>query len=271
MPLPTRVRTFRSADTLPLVELTNRCYAPYAGWVPRTIEYWLWTTLARPGIDAADVLVLEDDAAIVGYTALWEEGVVLDFILDPDQRPRKRRALGRELIDAAEERACKRGFDFLRFTLPITDHLLDAILRKSGYIVEQSEFFFLDILNPQVLLQALAGLRAARLTSMRTRSFVFDLSPAQYPLLLPTRLILKLDPSVRVENISDAVEYPTHCVIRIDMCALAELIFCGKSIDSLLGQSQLQITPAASLADVRRLLGALVVDTPWYIPASDRF
>jgi hypothetical protein len=55
------------------------------------------------------------------------------------------------------------------------------------------------------------------------------------------------------------------------MCALAELIFCGKSIDSLLGQSQLQITPAASLADVRRLLGALVVDTPWYIPASDRF
>lgn len=271
MPLPTRVRTYRPSDTLPLVELTNRCYAPYAGWVPRTTEYWLWTTLVRPAITAADVLVLEDDTAIVGYTALWEEGVVLDFVLDPDQRPRKRRALAKQLIDAAEQRACKRGFDTLRFTLPISDQLLHAALRKSGYIVEQSEFFFLGILNPQVLLQALGGLRSARLTSMRIRSFVFDLSPAQYPRLLPERLMLKLDPSLRVENISDAVEYPTHCVIRIDMCSLAELIFCGKSIDSLLGQSQLQITPAGTLADVRRLLGALVVDTPWYIPTSDRF
>jgi len=271
LPLPIRVRTFRSADTLPLVELANRCLAPYAGWVPRTAEYWLWTTLARPGVDAADVLVLEDDAEIVGYTALWGEGRVLDFVVDPDQPPRKRRALARQLIDAAEQRAQERGFDMLQFTLPISDQLVDTALRNSGYVVKQSEFFILGLLNPQALLQALANLRAARLTSLRIRSFVFELSPGQGPLLLTNRLILNLDPSLRVEDISDAAEYSTHCVIRIEVGSLAELIFCGRSIDSLLRQSQLQITPAAALADARTLLGALVVDTPWYIPASDRF
>jgi len=145
------------------------------------------------------------------------------------------------------------------------------VFRNSGYVVEQNEFFFLGIINPQQLLQALGDLRAARLTSMGIRSFVFELSPGQNPLPLSKCLILNLDPSLRVEDISDAVEYPTHCVIRIDVCSLAELIFCGKPIDSLLRQSQLQIMPAAALPDARRLLGALVVDTPWYIPASDRF
>jgi ribosomal protein S18 acetylase RimI-like enzyme len=269
--MPNRVRTFRPADTQTLVELTNRCLAPYAGWVPRTPEYWLWATLARPGVDAADVLVLESDTEIVGYTVLWEEGAVLDFLVDPDQRPRKRRALARQLIDAAESRAKERGFDKLTLNLPLSDHLIDTVLRKSGYVVAQNEFFSLGILNPRVLLQALVHLRAARLTSTRIRSFVFELSPGQYPLLLSSRLILNLDPSVQVEDISDAIEYPTQCIIRIDICSLTELIFCGASVDSLLGQSQLQVAPAAAEADARTLLGALVVDAPWFIPGSDRF
>ena len=266
-----RVRTFRSADTFPLVELANRCLAPYAGWVPRTADYFLWSTLARPGVDAADVLVLEYEAEIVGYTALWEEGRVLDFMVDPAQRPRMRRALARQLIGAVEQRAQERGFDMLRFTLPVSDHLIDKVLRNSGYVVEPNDFFSLGILNPQVLLQALADLRAERLTSTWIRSFVFELSPGQYPLLFSSRLILNLDPSVRVEDISHALEYPTQCVIRIDVCSLAELIFCGESIDALLGQSLLRITPAAALTDARRLLSALVVDASWHIPGSDRF
>ena len=265
------VRAYQPGDEAPIVELSNRSLAPYAGWVPRTVDYWRWSVLARPGVHATDILVLESDGRIVGYTVLRQDGSVLDFLVDPELRFRRRRAFVKQLVVALEGHARARRCDLLTFSLPVSDRLVDKALREAGYVVEQYQHFSIGILNPRVLLEELLRARRSRLAPLRMRSFTFELTPGRYPFLLSSRLLVQLEPSVRVDDISDAVEYPRDCVVRIDLCALTDLIFCRVSADTLLKQSQLEITPASSIAAACELLDALMVDADWHVPHSDWF
>jgi len=266
------IRAYRSGDESCIVELSNRCLAPYAGWMPRTVDYWRWSTLARPGVEATDILLLEKEGKIVGYTAmLGREGSVLDFCVDPDQSSRRRRALIKQLIGALEDHARARQCDHLTFWEPASDTLVDEALRESGYVVEQGQYFSLGILNPHYLLQEILAARRDQLSAMSLTTCVFELSPGGYPFLLNSRLLVRLEPTVQVEDISDASEYPEECVIRIDLCALTDLLFCGAAVDTLLQQSQLEILPEASLAEARKLLETIAVRAPWHVPRSDGF
>jgi hypothetical protein len=265
------LRAFRPGDEDPIVALSNRCLAPYAGWVPRTVEYWRWSTLTRPGVEPTDILLLETAGKLVGYTALGRDGNVLDFCVDPDQPARGRRTLIKQLIVALEAHARARRYDSLTFSEPATDRLVDGALRASGYVVEQSQFFSLGVLNPLHLLQQILLARQSRLATLGVRSFVLELMPGRYPFLLNTRLLVQLDAELPIRDISDAAEYPGESVIRMDLCVLTDLIFCGVGVDSLLQQSQLDIRPAASMADARKLLDVIAIRAPWHVPRSDAF
>jgi ribosomal protein S18 acetylase RimI-like enzyme len=126
------IRAYRTGDEGPIVELSNRSLALYAGWMQRTVEYWQWSILRRPGVSPADVLVLESDGRIVGYAALMQDGKVLDFSVAADQRRRKRRAFVKQLIRALEDNARERGCDLLTFALPASDQVVDTALRDAG-------------------------------------------------------------------------------------------------------------------------------------------
>lgn len=265
------LRTYRPGDEDPIVELSNRCLAPYAGWVPRTVDYWRWSTLTRPGVEPTDILLLEASGKLVGYTALGRDGSVLDFCVDPDQPRRGRRTLIKQLIGALEDHARVRRCDFLTFCEPATDQLVDEALRAGGYVVEQSQYFSLGVLNPQHLLQQILLARQAQLAALRGTDFVFELAPGRYPYLLNTRLLVRLDPCVQVRDVSDAAESAGECIIRMDLCALTELIFCRVPAGLLLRQSRLRIQPDTCVVDACKLLEALVIDAEWHVPKSDGF
>ncbi len=266
------VRPYQPGDEGSIVQLSNRCLAPYAGWMPRTVDYWRWSTLARPGVRPTDILLLENDGKVVGYTAmLARDGSVLEFCVDPDQPSRGRRALIKQLIGALEEHARASECDSLTFCEPASDTLLDKALRESGYVVEQGQYFSVGVLNPRCLLQQVLTGRRDQLSGMSVTAFVFELSPGKYPYLLNTRLHVRVEPNVEVTDISDAAQYPKECVIRLDLCALTELLFCAATVDFLLQQSRLDIRPQASLADARRLLETLAIRSLWHVPRSDGF
>ena len=264
------IRAYRAGDEGPIVDLANRNLAPYAGWTPRTVEYWQWSILQRPGVNPADVLVLESGGLIVGYAALLQDGKVLDFSVAIDQRRRKRRAYIKQLIQALEDSARARGCDLLSFSLPSSDRLIDTALRDAGYIVEKGQCFSLGILDPRSLLQQLLSARRPQL-SAAPGAFTLELTPGAYPVLLASRLLVRLHPEVRVEDISQAFEYPSECLIRLDLCALTELVFCRVPARTLLSEARLTITPATSTEAACRLLNALIIDTDWHVPACDEF
>jgi hypothetical protein len=265
------VRTFQPGDEGSIVELSNHSLAPYAGWARRTVDYWRWNILARPGVHATDILLLQSDDKLVGYAALHESGVVLEFFVDPEQRFRKRRAFVKQLVSTLEGRARAHACDRLIFSLPATDKVTDKTLRAAGYVLEQGRFFSLGILNPKTLLRELLTARRSSIPSMRLQSFIFELTPGQYPFLLTRRLLVRLGSGIRVDDIVGEEGDPTDCVIRLDLCALTELIFCRVSVNSLLNRAQLEITPASSLGDARSLLNALIIDSTWHVPRSDSF
>jgi len=265
------VRPYRTGDEGPIVELSNRALAPYAGWTPRTAEYWQWSILGRPGVTPADVLVLESNGRIVGYAAVLQDGKVLDFSVAIDQRPRKRRAFVKQLIRALEDSARARGCDLLTFSLPASDRVIDTALRDAGYIVEQNQYLSLGILDPRALLLQLLSLRRLRMPSPSPGTFTLELTPGNYPVLRASRLLIRLNPPLCVDDISQAFEYPAECLIRLDLCALTELIFCRVPVSTLLSDSRLAITPAAGIEAACKLLDALVIETPWHVPYCDGF
>jgi GNAT superfamily N-acetyltransferase len=265
------IRAYRTGDEGPIVELSNRSLAPYAGWMQRTIEYWQWSILRRPGVSPADVLVLESDGQIVGYAAALQDGRVLDFSVAADQRRRKRRGFVKQLIRALEDNARARGCDLLTFSLPASDQVVDTALRDAGYVVEQNQYFSLGILDPRSLLLQLLSVRRPQLPSAAPAVFTLELTPGNYPVLRVSRLLIRVSPDVSVENISQAFEYPCECLIRLDLCVLTDLIFCRVPADALLRDSRLAITPASSSEAACKLLDALIIDTPWHVPYCDGF
>jgi acetyltransferase (GNAT) family protein len=265
------VRAYRAGDEGPIVELSNRALEPYAGWMPRTVEYWQWSILRRPGVSPEDVLVLESDERVVGYAAFLRDGNVLDFSVAADRACRKRRAFIKQLIGALESSARARGCDRLSFWLPSCDQLVDEQLREAGYIVEKDQYFSLGILDPRTLLQQLLSARQPLLPAGGPETFTLELAPGNYPVLLASRLLIRLAPRLSVDDISEAGEYPSQCLIRLDLCALTELIFCGVPLTSLLSESRLTITPPSSSGAARKVLEALIIDTPWHVPYCDGF
>jgi hypothetical protein len=266
-----QVRTYRPGDEDLIIELSNRSLAAYAGWVPRTLENWRWSIFTRPGIRTTDLLVLESEGKLGAYAVLRQDGSVLDFAVDPDQRPRTRRSYIKEMVHALEECARSRDCDSLMFSLPGSDQVVDEALRAAGYVVERSDYYSVGILNPQVLLQQLLDARRSRLRSLRLNALTFELTRGQYPFLLMSRLRVQLRPSVQVDDASDAAEYPRDCVVRIDLSSLTELIFCRVSVDALLAQSQLEIESESNAAEAREVLQALVIDADWHLPPYDGF
>jgi hypothetical protein len=265
------VRAYRTGDEGPIVELSNRSLAPYAGWMQRTVEYWQWSILRRPGVSPADVLVLESDGRIVGYAAVLQDGKVLDFSVAVDQRRRKRRAFVKQLIRALEDNARARGCDLLTFSLPASDRVVDTALRDAGYVVEQNQYFSLGILDPRSLLQQLLSARRPQLSSTTPGVFTLELTPGDYPVLRASRLLIRIDPDVSVDNISQAFEFPCECLIRLDLCALTDLIFCRVPASVLLREARLVITPVASSEVACELLDALIIKSPWHVPYCDGF
>ncbi len=271
--MKTRIRAYQAGDEGPIVELSNRSLAPHAGWVTRTVEYWRWSILTRPDVHSSDILLLESGGQIVGYAALSQDGSVLELFVDPDRPKRDRRAFTCELVAALEDHARARRCDVLTFSSPASDRVIDRALRSSGYVVEPGHCFSLGILNPQLLLQQLLAARQSRLASLRSSTFIFELTPGQYPFLLNSRLGVQLNPSPRVVDLGN-VEVGGHagdCVIQMDLCALTELIFCRVPAGLLLRQSRLRIQPDTCVVDACKLLEALVIDAEWHVPKSDGF
>jgi hypothetical protein len=265
------VRNYRPGDDARLVAVWNDSHADYAGLATRTVEYWRWNILSRPGMNADDVLLLEADGKILGYAALWTHGTVLDFVVDPRQRPRVRRAMIGLLVSALEERACARGWDSIEFLLPASDRLIDKTLRAAAYIADAGPCFMVRLLNPQALLLQLLRRRQERLSALSGKAFLFTLTRGDDPFLLQSRLLIRTGEATKVENVSDEIERTADCRVQLSIGTLTELIFCRATAESLLKNSLVTVDPPSRQAEICELLDLLALDARWYTPRSDSF
>ncbi len=264
-------RSYRPGDETRLVRLWNDSYAHYAGIATRTVEYWRWSILARPGMSQQDILLIEAHDHLLGYAVLWTEGKVLEMAVDPALAAASRSSVALRLLRAIEERARTRDCDSIELLLPACDRIVDRTLRAAGYAVEDGPALIVRVLNPLGLLRALTAGRAARLRRLRGWQLLIRLNAGDDPFLLQHRLRVRFGESIDIDDISGRAATAADAELQLSLAALAELLFCGSSPRRLLEAADLRVEPHAATSRALEFLGALAVEAHWYTPLADSF
>ena len=265
------IRAYRAGDEAQVVALWNASYAPYAGLATRTIEDWRWAILARPGVDSEDIFLVEFDARLVGYAALWTGGKVLEFAVDPALRRAERRQVTERLLEGLEARTRERNWDSVDLMLPVCDRVIDRALRAAGYATGDGPAVIVRVLNPAQLVGRLLAARAERLWALRGQTWLIKLTAGDDPILLQRRLLLRLADPPEVVPIADEDAPSADAAIELTVAALAELVFCGSDAHEMLAAGRLRVEPPNRAEQACQLTAALAVETPWYTPWSDTF
>ena len=75
-------REFRYEDIEQIVTLFNNAFHNYVGFVPRTAEYWSWSSYKRPDVAIDGIRVMTLGKKIVGYIVVGRSGNVWDMCYD---------------------------------------------------------------------------------------------------------------------------------------------------------------------------------------------
>ncbi len=260
------LRPYRAGDETRLIALWQETFAGLVGYVERSATYWRWCILERPGVTAEDILIVEHRTQPVAYGVLGPGGQILEFVVQRKMRRGKRARVARELLDALEERARRRGHAAVEVQLPATDGTLARVLRRRGYLARHRDWLQWVIVDLAGLIERVLAHRAANLPSAWRRVFVLELESGHYR-CVPYRCLRIETAPVRVQR--DPSEASEAIQVKTDMSTLADLLFNRLSWRRAAAEKRIHVWPPGARADVRRLLRALRVTRPWYTPLAD--
>lgn len=262
------IRSYRDGDERQLAALWERAYAGYGGFVRRTAEYWRWANRDRPGVDAEDILLLEDGDRLLGYGVLGPAGAVLEFAVDTSVDAQRRRSCIFDLLEALEDRALVRGDYSLNLKVPGDDPQIVEALREKGYLEEErTSGLQLIAVDVGELLERLLAPRAARLRTLSLRRIRLLLRPGSCSFCPYPELSIILDP-LSVTPVAESKE-GWDATVEIELSALIDAIFRRCDLGEVRSVPGFAIRPASARQDVAAVLEALIVDSPWYTPMAD--
>jgi hypothetical protein len=270
---PITLRTFVPGDEAQLVELWNRAYARYGGHVVRTVEYWRWCILERPGVEPENIVIVSGSGAPLAYGVLGPGGAVLEMAIDPALVGRQRRAATEQVVRALEDRGRARGDETIEFLLPscagpVVDHL-----RNAGYRTEDASSLILQIVDLATLVRTLLMARQSRFPRGWSPTFQIQVAPGGYRFCPQRVLHVQIGPplEVTVEQEQAGPMSAAESVrnISTDLSSIADIILGRTTLDEALRSGRVKVDAAAHLPDVRMLISALTFETPWFTPSAD--
>lgn len=271
-----RIRTYEPGDETELVALANLAYGPYGGHVERTVELWRWSILARPGVTAADILVLEragEEGALRGHAVLGPGGTVLELCLDPELTGEARGAAAAALVAALEERCRSRGLETISFELPRLDGRVRQHLLGEGYREEESLALQVILVDVPGALRRILQHRRGRLPHGWSPTFLIELAPGHYRSLAVRRIRVRPgeeEVEVAVEVAADpAPGREPDVTVGIDLSTLTDIMLRRDTFEAAHAAGRITVRPPAAEQDARTLFDFLVLKSPWYSPPAD--
>lgn len=265
------MRPFAPGDEAQLVALWNAAYAAYAGYVHRTVSYWRWCVLDRPGLVPADIVVLDDAARRpVGYGVLGPTDSVLELALDPGLTGAPREAAAERLTQALEARCRARGGEAISFMLPDADDAIQRGLTRAGYRAERMPALTSTIVDVAALFESLLRHRASQIPPGLPRAFRVrvERGAGRTPAVLVTHI--ELAPQITVvRETPEASARAADCTVATDLATLNRVVFRIETFDAALAARRLTVQPPTTAAAARTLLGLVTLAAPWFTPASD--
>lgn len=265
-------RTFVAGDEPRLLDIWNRAYGSYAGQVRRTVEYWRWSIVERPGITPDDVVILTGGDGPIAYGVLGPAGAVLELAVDPAIVGQRREAVAAQLTQALEERCRTRGGETISFVLPHADDAVQRVLQRAGYRSESSSSFTATVVDVATLLDALLRHRQDRFPSGWSPTFRLVVERGAdrvYPRLV-TRV--RIGPPLVIEAEAPEAGAPVDevdCTISLALSALNRIVLRRGTFDDELAHGRVSVGPAGREHDARTLMSLITLTAPWYTPNAD--
>ena len=253
------VRTVRDGDEPAIVELFNRVYRRYGGFVPRTVEYWRWCCLERPDVKKDGVFLAFDGGKLCGYAVAGSSGNIWEFcVANGDEKAAE--VLLVEAVNYLE----KTGVSSVNVNVP-SDAALTKSLRKAGFGEVPSGEMFVTTLNPAALVHALV--------SSRRESFVgrFDDEFAVRLHDVPYGVSREFFVRIRDASVEIAEDLPAKPSIIVDLgfSDFLSVLFGGSSVSRLFLSGKIKVRPFRKLFAVLALLSAIRLEGEWFFPLSD--
>jgi hypothetical protein len=256
------VRAYQRRDEIELVGLFNEAYRAYAGFVPRTVEYWRWSCLDRPDVENEGIAIVVHGGKIVAYAVVGRSGNIWELCFD---RAHDGEVLVSLILEKAVEYLTLVGSDAVTLNLPCQDYVAREACEKLGFseLSPDPEIVFVSVLDFERFVRLLSSANKEKLMSFE-EDFLIKFRDARSwmnPVL-----------SVRVQN--GRIEIGSedkHCnvIIETDTSTLTSMLFgTDKPLWALL-RFKLRIHPLRRLWRVFRLFSLLHVNDPWFVPRAD--
>jgi len=245
-----------------LTRLFNEAYRPYAGFVPRTSEYWRWNCLERPDVDKDGISVVIYGRQIVAYAVVGKSGNIWELCFN---RAHDGKALLSLVLDRAVEYLTSAGSDAATLNLPCDDSVAREACEKAGFseLPPDPGVVFLSVLDFERLLSLLSSINEEKLRGIRGDFSVRFRDPGSW---------VRPPVSIRLHNGQTQIASESKhgdIVIETDSSTLTSILFGASNPLRAWLALKLKVYPLRKLGLVSKLLSLLRVDNTWFLPLSD--
>lgn len=254
-------RTYKEGDEIELVQLFNRVYEDFAGFVPRTSEYWRWCCLSRPDVEAEGIVIVVDGRKIIGYGVVGKTGNIWELCYDPAYN-------GEEIVSTILEWAVNyvksvEG-DSITLNASLNDHLLRDVCLRFGFAETRPPSMFLSVLDFPQFIHEILNLKKEKLRKYDEELLIkVRDSPSWYGGNITIK-IRNGNVSVEGEINNDPV-----VVVEADVPTIVSCILGTTGILKAFFGLKLRVKPFWKSVKILKLFSLLRIKDPWFSPGAD--
>jgi hypothetical protein len=241
-----------------MVELFNRVYRAYGGFVPRTVDYWRWCCLERPDVKEDGVFLVFRGGRLCGYLVAGSSGNVWEFCVDEDDKE-----VAKVLLDQALKYMESVGASSVNVNVPRDAGIVEN-LREAGFGELPAERMFVSALNPAALVRALVSPSQGRIVG---EDYELSFKLREVPYGVDAAFSVKADEG-KVE-VSGGLPSVPSVVVELGFMDLLSILFEGASPRKLFLARRIKVSPFWKFSVVLGFLSAVRLKGSWYFPLSD--
>ena len=256
-----QTRTYKEGDETELAEIFNRVYQQYAGFVPRTAEYWRWSCINRPDVEAEGILIVIDKGKIIGYAVVAKSGNIWELCYDPAYDGK---AVISTILEWSTEYVENAGGDSVVFNAPMDDHLLREVCSEFGFAEKPPPCLFLNVLDFPQFIHEILRLKQEKLKDYNEELLIkIKNSHGFYDKKI----------SIKIENGTITVNKKTDdssCVIiESDVSTIVSCILGTRGLLKAFFGSNIKVKPFWKTFKILKLFSLLKIKDPWFSPGTD--
>jgi hypothetical protein len=260
---------YSEGDETTLLPIFNKYYGEYGGFVPRTLQHWVWCCKLHPDIGSEGIFVACHGHEIVGYAAVGrlsqQEGgyIIYELAYNPayDGQSIVSALINRVSVFVEEQRG-----NYITFPAPSDDRnvreVCDVLAFRETPLNEVIGFIIFDTttLIEHIIEQKRNHWKGGDGT------FLIQLNNLPPP---HNHITVQLKPN-NFTVFNKTAQNDNLIRIQTDFTTFNEILFGGKSILKAILKSKLSITPLSKMRRGIRFLSLLTLGNRWYIPRLDQ-